>query len=65
MTKIFAAALVAMILGAPNANAASMVESMLKLQAAKDAYSHMSRIERARTDAQVRREVARLKREHH
>jgi hypothetical protein len=64
MTRIFAAALVAMILGAPSANAASMVQDMLKLQAARDAYSHMSRTERARTDARVRREIAIFRREH-
>ncbi len=58
MTKIFAAAIVAMIVTAPTANAASMVQAALKLQAAKNALSKMPKAVQAMIWAKVRSQQA-------
>ena len=54
MIRIFAAAFVAMMISAPTANAASMVDYALKLQALKQAMSKMPKAVQAMIIAKAR-----------
>jgi aspartate-semialdehyde dehydrogenase len=58
MTRIFAAAFVATMVAASGANAASMVETALKLQAAKAALQKLPKAQQAMIWAQIRKKQA-------
>lgn len=58
MTRTFAAAFTVMILTAPAANAASMVETALKLQAAKAALQKLPKAQQAMIWAKIKKKQA-------